>query len=198
MGIVAATAVILDLDGTVWDSDSWYRRVAAAPRKAEAVAGGTNAAALLRAAGYTPSTFARACSDPQNRIALYPGVERSLRRLASNGVALGVVTNLPGWIARPMLASTGLTGLFRVLVDYGATSRHKPKPDPLLTACAGLHLNPPGCWYVGDDPNDALAARAAVMPFAWASWGYTASAPDDVSQVLRRPSQLLQLAGVAR
>lgn len=191
MGILAADAVVVDLDGTVWDSAPWYRALAdATGRQAPA---DLTAARLLKAVGYTERTFARACTDGRPPLRLYPEVEAALEYLARKEIALGAVTNLPRWMARPMLTASGLAPLLRTVIDYGATSRRKPHPDPLLEACRRIGCVPDRTWYVGDHPNDATAAARALMPFAWASWGYTSIAPPTAQRVLDSPSEIRTL-----
>ena len=191
MGSLAADAVVVDLDGTVWDSMPWYRALAhATGRRAPE---GLTAARLLKAVGYTERSFARACSDARPPLRLYPEVACALEHLAERGIALGAVTNLPRWMARPMLTSSGLAPLLLTVIDYGSTSRRKPHPDPLLEACRRIGCVPNRAWYVGDDPNDATAAATAQMPFAWASWGYTSTAPPTAQRVLESPSEIRTL-----
>lgn len=94
-----------------------------------------------------------------------------------------------------MLSAVGLEGLMSVVIDYGATARHKPRPDPLLEACRQFRVRPEATWYVGDDPADALAAQEAQMPFAWASWGYGVAAPTGTNMTLDFPHALRLLGG---
>ena len=154
---------------------------------------GLPAARLLKEVGYTERTFARACADASPPLRLYPEVASALEHLAQRGIALGAVTNLPRWMARPMLATSGLAPLLRTVIDYGATSRRKPHPEPLLEACRRIGCAPEHTWYVGDDPKDAMAAAAAQMPFAWASWGYTATAPSTAQRELESPGEIRAL-----
>ncbi len=188
---MAAAAVVVDLDGTVWDSGPWYDALASATGRVAPE--GLTAARLMRKVGYTKGAFAKACVGAQPPLRLYPGVASALEQLARRGIALGVVTNLPGWMAQPMLAASGLAPVLRTVVDYGVTRRHKPQPDPLLEACRRIGCLPDRAWYVGDHPDDATAAASAGMPFAWASWGYTSTAPSTARRVLKSPSEIRTL-----
>lgn len=85
-----------------------------------------------------------------------------------------------------MLGFLGLSPYFGAVVDYGATSRHKPQPDPILRALELLGVEPSAAvWYVGDDEADYRAATAAGASFAWASWGYGLR-PEGAFVVLKR------------
>ena len=76
--------------------------------------------------------------------------------------------------------------------------RAKPHPDGLLRAAELLGVAPSRCVYVGDDPRDARAAKAARMPFILAAWGYWTPSqwPPSVkvSALAATPSDILPLA----
>jgi phosphoglycolate phosphatase len=180
---MAARALVIDLDGTVWDSRPWLARIIGGGRgEAEATAlaalrNGGAAATLLRAAGVTPASFAKVCGVASD-LDLYPGVATTLRALHARVVPLGVVTNLPAWMAEPMLACSGIDGFFDSLVGWGRTRAHKPNPAPILASLADLEIEPTrDVWYVGDGTSDAEAAARARISFAWASYGYGTSRP---------------------
>lgn len=153
---------------------------------------GQPAATILKAARYTKSGFREVCRSGKPPLSCFPGIIESLRYLKDHGVTLGVATNLPAWMAEPMAEATGVSPLLETLVDFGATRGHKPSPDPLIEAMKrlGIHADS-SMWYVGDHANDAAAAQAAGLLFAWASWGSTASeAPGESSLTLHEPSEL--------
>src|SRR4051794_15109269 len=110
---MAATTVLLDLDGTVWDSRPWLAHVAGGgdrsrePEALSALAAQRPAATLLREAGIGRSAFA-ALARGECGARLYPETLDSLNALKARGTPLGAVTNLPGWMARPMLAGLQL------------------------------------------------------------------------------------------
>jgi HAD superfamily hydrolase (TIGR01509 family) len=167
---VAGCALIFDLDGTLWDSVPWYDNLAG-PGTGQSA----HAARRLRAAGYTDARFASAAAEAPPP--LYPGIADALRAARRRRISLGVATNLPAWMVRPMLAAAGLSAAFAAIVDYGATRRHKPNPEPLLVCAARIGVPPARSFYVGDVETDALAALSAGMGFAWASWGYGSGSP---------------------
>lgn len=198
---MASRTVVLDLDGTVWDSRPWYAKLAGhgdplnATRAQAALTSGTPAARLLKDAGYTSARFRLACQSADPPLTCFPGVILALEQLRDSGVKLAVATNLPSWIAGPMTVAHGISGLLTTVVDYAATSRHKPHPAPLLEALRRLGTAPgPTAWYVGDEHQDAAAARAGGLQFAWASWGAAPQEPEGTSLLLREPADLATLA----
>jgi phosphoglycolate phosphatase len=64
-----------------------------------------------------------------------------------------------------------------VLVGGDTCPRPKPYPDPLLFAAERLGVAPARTLYVGDDPRDIEAARAAGMPVLVAAYGYLGDSP---------------------
>jgi phosphoglycolate phosphatase-like HAD superfamily hydrolase len=196
---MAPQAVVLDLDGTVWDSRPWYAAVAGrgdagqAGRALAQLEAGRPAAKVLREAGYSYAGFSSVCRSGQPPLTCSTGLLEALCVLRDRGVELAAATNLPAWMAMPMADACGIAPLLETIVDWGATTRHKPHPDPLLEAAARLELDPRLAWYVGDEASDAAAAEAAGMPFAWAAWGTETSPPESASVTLERPGDLADL-----
>ena len=101
---------------------------------------------------------------------LFPGATAALQSLSAAGVLLGLVTTDGRERSRRMLALAGIDALMSVVVGAEDFSHPKPDPEPLLKACDLLGVSPTRCAYVGDSPNDMLAAsnagvavRAAVL-----------------------------------
>lgn len=200
---MASGIVVLDLDGTIWDSHPWYAQVAGRGdplRVSHALTQletGMPVAKVLRAVGYTKASFRSVCRSGTPPLRCFPGIVEALGYLKDSGMALGVATNLPAWIAEPMADAAGIEPFLGTLVDYTATSRHKPYPDPLIEAMDRLKGDSTSsAWYVGDADSDATAARAAGLLFAWASWGTASEAPDGTSLVLGEPADLVNLAAL--
>lgn len=178
-----ASAVILDLDGTVWDSHPFYAAAAggsSATKRKCALAelkGGASAATLLKDAGVGTSELRALCTR-SGKPSFYPNALTTISELSEQGTPLGVVTNLPEWMVAPMLNCHGLEELLGSVVTYGRARRRKPWPDPLWLCCKELYVSTDdNCWYVGDTDGDGLAAQRAGLSFGWASWGYGAEAP---------------------
>ncbi len=118
-----------------------------------------------------------------------------LDALDRHAVPWGIVTNKALRLAHPVAQALGLLPRARALVGGDSTPHAKPHPAPLLEAARLLGHAPQACVYVGDDPRDMQAARAAGMGALAAAWGYLG--PDQPVQawgadgVLEHPAQLL-------
>lgn len=112
---------------------------------------------------------------------LFDGVEAMLAALDAAGVAWGIVTNKPEYLAREILPMLGWEQRCRVLIGGDTLAEKKPHPLPLLVAAERLGVAPGECVYVGDDERDIVAARAAGMPSVAALWGYRQADEQPVS-----------------
>lgn len=126
----------------------------------------------------------------------YDGIRALLSALQSGGHPIAVVTGKGDRMARMTLAHVDLLSPFEVIVGAEATTRHKPDPDPLLIGAERLGVAAAGAIYVGDAPNDVLAARAAGMIDVWAAWGpFPASELEEFTptHTLQHPMEMLAL-----
>ena len=178
---MAVDVVLVDLDGTVWDGAPWYATLLAPDDGADHMrltsglrdaAGGLRAASLLKAR-YTPARFAQASRANAAQLHMYDSARETLEQLADDA-ALGVVTSLPAWMARPMLEALELTQLFDVIQTAQWRVPAKPHPAALNRALASLGHTNRGATYIGDSKTDADAATRAGMSFIGAGWGYGA------------------------
>lgn len=102
----------------------------------------------------------------------YPGVDAVLDWLESRGIAWGVVTNKPGALAQALMRQLGLGERCGALVCGDTLSVMKPDPEPVRFACRAMNVDPATTWFVGDDPRDIDAGRAAGSRTIAAAWGY--------------------------
>jgi pyrophosphatase PpaX len=95
-----------------------------------------------------------------------------LPRLRAEGRRLGIVTAKRHRTVRLALDRfPELAEQFAVVVGYEDTERHKPAPDPVLTALDRLEAEPAAAAYVGDSPFDIQAAKAAGAFAVAVGWG---------------------------
>jgi phosphoglycolate phosphatase len=103
---------------------------------------------------------------------IYPGVIEGLNALRGQGLALACVTNKPAAFTVPLLERTGLAGYFAVVVSGDTLPYKKPRPEPILHACALMNSTAKTNLHIGDSANDIDAARAAGCPVLCVPYGY--------------------------
>lgn len=185
-------AVLFDLDGTLVDSApdlvAAMQRLCRELGSAEPDADGVRAAvskggrAMLRRglpgldeARYDellPRFLDIYAADIAQLSRPFDGVEALIAAIEARGGRWGVVTNKPGWLARPLLQQLGWSQRSAALVAGDCLSVKKPDPAPILHACELAGIAPQRCIYVGDDQRDIEAGRAAGMVTVAAAWGY--------------------------
>jgi phosphoglycolate phosphatase len=95
-----------------------------------------------------------------DRLSPLPGREAMLRRLAAEGMYLGVVSNKTGELLRREVAGLGWSGFFGSIVGAGDATADKPACEPVHLA-----LSPSGVpageevWFVGDTAIDMECAQ---------------------------------------
>ena len=126
---------------------------------------------------------------------LFDGIKEVLDQLEFNQYRWGIVTNKPGWLTTPLLASLGLSDRPGCVVSGDTLPQRKPHPAPLLHACQLLDLEPESVVYVGDALRDIEAGRKAGMKTIIARYGYisTEEKPDDwgADSIIDSPVELL-------
>ena len=115
---MAPATLVLDLDGTVWNSRPWYAEAIARLSGGSAlqIIGELEAgASIVRVAEehrVTKVRLGRAAEEDGVSIELYEGVLQTLDSLQERGSLIGIVSNLPGWLVAPLLQSTGIDKYF--------------------------------------------------------------------------------------
>ena len=173
-------AVILDLDGVLFDSEAAYRRAfrdtlgcfgltIGDDRYGSLIGVATpERLPLLRAwwPGLPVAAFAaeyrvRKSATIDSGIALKPGARAVLDRLAAHAIPVAVATSASRRTAHRLLHASPLA------IDHLATrddvARGKPDPGVYLAAAAGLGVAAASCWAVEDSAPGLLAARRAGM-----------------------------------
>lgn len=91
----------------------------------------------------------------------FPETARVLDSLRARGKRIGVVSGKKAYKIVNLLRANGLDGYPETVVGFDETERHKPFPDPILKGMSSFDVIKDETVYVGDSPNDALAAEAA-------------------------------------
>jgi phosphoglycolate phosphatase len=184
--------VLFDLDGTLVDSapdliaavEALCRELGAPPpdaaRVREVVSAGGRAMLRRGLPGadeamidqFLPRFLDIYSVNMAERTRLYAGMKEVLEGFESRGIAWGVVTNKPGWLARPLLERMGLHVRCAAIVTGDCLSVRKPDPAPVLRACELAGVEAFATAFVGDDLRDVLAGRAAGAMTVAAAWGY--------------------------
>ena len=109
---------------------------------------------------------------PCRETVLFDGMTDLLEFLARNGTPWGVVTNKTGNLAGAILDTMDFPIPPACLVSGDTLPRRKPHPEPLWEAARRIDVDARHCLYLGDDPRDMQAARAAGMTGVIAAFGY--------------------------
>lgn len=199
MGSVAARAVIFDLDGTVWDSATWFASALVSDNAAQAalrdeLVGGRNIVAALTHFGVSRVKLLQLAEARSGSPPIYIGMREAISGLAERAVPLGIATSLPGTIALPMLAMAGLRNSFAAVVHAGLCRAPKPSPASIQMALRLLEQEPGiDAFYVGDREVDRLAAGRAGVSFVWMQHGYERPIANYAGIAMHAASELLEL-----
>ena len=175
-------AVLWDMDGVLVDSERLVREIfielmteagyMADPDAVYLQSIGLNPAAIMALyENYMPSRteaeyyFHRVAEIYQQRmvqeLTLKPGVREALTTVADNGIAQMVVTSTRASAAQAKLDKFTLLPFFRGLVCGDEVTHGKPHPEPYLTACQQLAVNPSRALVIEDSPNGVRAGLSA-------------------------------------
>ena len=113
-----------------------------------------------------------------NKTTLFSGVAELLNFLDTQYIPWGIVTNKPGNLAEPLIYELGLASRSKCIISGDTLPQKKPHPAPLLRAADIMGIDKTQCIYVGDDPRDVAAGKAANMHTAAAAYGYIQDSED--------------------
>ncbi len=125
-----------------------------------------------------PEFLDRYAADIARDTRLFAGVDDLLVMCGEQGIALGIVTNKPGWLTDALLDALELRSIFGAVVSGDTLAEKKPHPAPVFHALQTLNVDPAAAWMFGDDLRDIEAGRAAGTRTAAAAFGYL-DAQDD-------------------
>jgi HAD superfamily hydrolase (TIGR01509 family) len=179
----AVEAVVLDMDGTLLDTEGAYRAafLAAAAALGRTVDEAFYATLIgissrergpMVSARYGPDfPWAECLREYRARkaglladgVRAKPGAAELLAELAALGLPRAVATSATRRTALLALDRAGLLGAVTALVARDDVADGKPHPAPFLRAAKVLGVPPSRCLAVEDSPPGVLAARAAGM-----------------------------------
>ena len=191
------TTIIFDLDGTLIDSladiaDATNNTLAAFGMPVHPVDAyrqfvGSGAQILLERAmptdydGPPPEHFVDTFKQLYRRhlnvkTRPYAGIDDVLRRLASGGIKLAILSNKPDEFAT--VCATRFFPDITFSTIYGLRDGIPGKPDPrsALEIATVVGEPPQQCAFVGDSSVDMATGRAAGMCCIGVSWGFRESA----------------------
>lgn len=176
-------AVVFDMDGLLFDTETLYREAALAAAAARghefpdmlflSLVGRpwtANRAALVAHYGpdFAPDDFKAEWirhfdTIVGGRLTLKPGVVPLLDLLDELRLPRAIATSSHHSDVRRNLAAHGLEGRFDAVVAHGDYAEGKPAPDPFLRAAERLGITPGLCLALEDSHNGVRSAAAAGM-----------------------------------
>ena len=102
----------------------------------------------------------------------FPGVLAGLDELRAKGLPLGVITNKAQAFTIPLLERTGLLPYMSVAVSGDQLPRPKPDPMPVIWACGRLNVSPADTLLIGDSVHDFHAGKNAGCKVFLVPYGY--------------------------
>ncbi len=94
---------------------------------------------------------------------IYPDAVATMLALHAAGIPVAVASSSGHSHVDRVLERADLVGVVRVVVGADDVERHKPDPEPYLTAAAGLGLAPTSCTAIEDTAVGLVSAGKAGM-----------------------------------
>jgi len=111
----------------------------------------------------------------------YPGVSETLATLRRRGYRTAICTNKPQQATLAVMQGLDLLPLFDGVAGGDRFPVRKPHPGHLLQLIAELGARPEASAMIGDNENDAAAARSAAVPLVLVRYGYARVEPESLA-----------------
>jgi HAD superfamily hydrolase (TIGR01509 family) len=194
---VSIAAVVFDLDGVIIDTEEVWEEVRRAyvaehgraflPDSQQRMMGmstrewsrhlAEDVGVGLPAERVAADVLERMAQRYRTSLPLIPGAVDAVRRMA-DAYPVALASSSARILIDQVLATAGLTGVFRVTLSTEEVARGKPAPDVYLEAVARLGLTPEVCAAVEDSSNGLRAAAAAGLAVVCVPHGVYPPAPD--------------------
>ena len=204
-------AVLFDLDGTLIDSGAIilasFRHATQTVLRREipdaelaALVGGSSIHDQMRSIDAAQVDelvrVYREHNEPlHDELEAFEGIEHVLAELSREGRRLGIVTAKRRKTVELAFAVLPLERYFDVVVTSAMTERHKPDPEPVLTALERLGVGPAEAAFVGDSPFDVASGKAAGVFTVAVAWGNIHPIENlaEADVLVESPAQLLDV-----
>ena len=180
------STVIFDMDGTLLDSET-LSRIATDRGFQEIFGRNLTDAEYSKLIGRPVQLLMKEFYDAKGEIAYLKGREYFLANLKSispfdgvigllkylkeRKIRMSVVTSSHIDSAYTLLTMTGLIDYFDSVTGQEDTVNHKPDPEPLNHCISKIGAPKENTIFVGDQPYDIIAAKAAGIRSVGATWG---------------------------
>jgi phosphoglycolate phosphatase-like HAD superfamily hydrolase len=213
---MASSAVILDVDGTLVDSNDAHARAWVDAFAAEGVtvafdrvrrAIGMGGDKLMPAVSgiEKDSPEGQRISDRRARIfkerelpgiRAFPGVHALAERLVDDGYVLSVASSAKDDELRPLLERAGVLHLIAANASSDDAEHSKPDPDIVVAAFKAAGVDASRAIMIGDTPYDVAAAgRAGIQIIALECGGWRREELNGAIAVYADPAHLLSRYG---
>jgi phosphoglycolate phosphatase-like HAD superfamily hydrolase len=213
---MASPAVILDVDGTLVDSNDAHARAWVDAFAAEGItvafdrvrrAIGMGGDKLMPAVSgiEKDSPEGQRISDRRARIfkerelpgiRAFPGVHALAERLVDDGYVLSVASSAKDDELRPLLERAGVLHLIAANASSDDAEHSKPDPDIVVAALKAAGVDASRAIMIGDTPYDVAAAgRAGIQIIALECGGWRREELNGAIAVYADPAHLLSRYG---
>ena len=111
----------------------------------------------------------------------FPGAVDYLARLQAAGIKLGLCTNKPQDLTEALTGALDLTRYFDVIAGGDRFAARKPDPLHVTGTLDLLGAAANETLFIGDSETDLKAARAAGVPIALVTFGYSRDPVESLS-----------------